>query len=732
MTMSRTLKAALLLGVAACAAAARAEEQVTTPTIVIVGKTESGYKISNSSTGTKTDTPILETPASVEAVSSEVIHDQAAIRIKDALENVSGVRPQSTLGEGSGFVIRGFRDNRIYRNGIIANAANDQFDSDFGTANIESVEVLKGPASILFGRIEPGGLINIVTKRPLPDTHYSIQQTFGSYDEKRTEWDATGPASSDGTLFYRFTGSYDDGASFRDFNFHREMLFAPSLTWKPSSRLEFNLEIEGYNKDYLADFGIPAIGNRPAPIPIGRNLGDPNTPPSYLSKVHVGSDVVYRVSDDWSLHSRFLSTITRAEQSFLNPAPSFIPTALEADNRTLDRNAFFEGSNQDIAGANLDLTGKFAVGSTRHNALVGFDYLHSTTDYWITGDYLNPDPRLAIDIFSPHYGVDPAIIASTLAIPSNFSVYEGDWYGLYAQDQVTLWDRLHLVANGRYDWVTAGRSNGSSFADAATRLDASKHSDERFSPRLGILYEPIDRLSVYFSWSNSFGNNNGLDSVTGKPLPPELAEQYEAGVKTELFDGNLLATASVFELTKTNILGPDPHNPLISVLNGSRRARGVEMDITGRITDELNVIATYAYTDARVIDDTNGLEGDRVANVPHHAGSVWLKYDVKDYAPLKGLSLGLGAFLVGDRPGDGDQVGDPGNTFTLPAYARVDLLAAYQFSIDGTSMTAQFNIKNMFDKRYYESTDQGANVASRLGIYPGAPLTALGSLRAEF
>lgn len=198
------------------------QEATSLKPVTVLGETKEDpysrdYNVRNSSTATKTDTPIFETPVSVQVVPRAVMDDQKSPWIKDALENVSGVRAQPTLGRGVGFIVRGFRNPRIYRNGLVANASNAGFPSDYDTSNIESIEVLKGPAAVLYGRIEPGGLINVTTKKPLDTPYYSLEQQVSSYDFYRTQWDAAGPVTDDKSVLYRFSGAYQDSQSFRDF-----------------------------------------------------------------------------------------------------------------------------------------------------------------------------------------------------------------------------------------------------------------------------------------------------------------------------------------------------------------------------------------------------------------------------------------------------------------------------------------------------------------------------------
>ncbi len=357
--------------------------------------------------------------------------------------------------------------------------------------------------------------------------------------------------------------------------------------------------------------------------------------------------------------------------------------------------------------------------------------LNAYVKYRIQGDFLNPDPALAIDIFNPTYGIDPAFFTNALAttvLPGeNFSVFKDEFYGVYFQDHITLWDKLHIIGGGRYDWAEVGRGNSGSFDEADANLPAATRDDEEFSPRVGVLYQAWPWLGVYGSWSQSFSANNGV-SATGETLEPQTGEQWETGLKTELFNKALSATLAFYHLTKENILTadlstPDPND---NAPIGESRSQGIELDVLGAITDELSVIGSYAYTDAEITKDNFGLEGNRVANVPFHSGSAFLTYEFKEFDALRGLSLGFGVFAVGDREGDDD------NTFLLPGYARLDAFAAYRRQVGPTRVTAQLNIRNITDKEYFESTDPFSNLNPRLGIFPGAPLTAIGTLRVEF
>jgi len=694
------------------------------------------YTVTNSSTATKTDTPIIETPVSVQVVPRTVMDDQKTTRVKDALENVSGVRAQPTLGGGNGFIIRGFRNGRVYRNGLLANG--DGFPTEIDAGNLQSIDVLKGPAAVLFGRIEPGGLVNITTKKPLDTPYYSLEQQFGSYDLYRTQWDATGPVTDDNKLLYRFTGAYQNNNSFRDFVFSDRVLVNPSVTWRPTDNTDLTLSVEGLDQDYKADFGIPAIGTRPAPIPISRSLDDPNTPASHMSHTLVSTEINHRFNDDWAIHNRFLAGFEDESSFFVNPAPTFgndprDPSYALLPDGTLRRNIFGQTTTGENYSTNLDLTGKFQLGFSKHQVLVGFDYFKSTQKYHSFGEYNDPNPALNINIFNPgpSYGIDPALIRETLSRPANCCADSGflfsntEWFGTYFQDQITLWDKLHLLGGGRYDWANSGNSYSSSFDLAEATLSSNKA--EGFSPRLGMLYQPIHELGIYGNWTTSFNANNS-PAADGSTFAPQRGEQFEAGVKTQMFDDRLLATLAYYHLTKDNILVNDLSTPnLFDKIANKQRSQGIELDVTGQITDQVSLIGSYAFTDAKVLVDHSGdTAGNKMPNVPEHSGSLWVKYDVNGYQAPEGFSFGVGGVAAGIRQGDFE------NSFQLPGYVRMDAFAAYKMKVGPTKVTTQFNIRNVLDKVYYESTDPFFNIVPSLGIAPGAPLTAIGSIRVEY
>ena len=692
-------------------------DTATLPAVNVVGKAQydstdpynPDYNRPNASTAIKTDTPIMETPVSIQVVPRAVINDQQAIKLEDVAKNVSGVQPGNSDGNYyDGFIVRGFDiGNSTYRNGFrIQNTQSE-------TVNLERLEVLKGAAAMLYGRIQPGGMLNLVTKKPLATPYYSLQQQFGSYELYRTTLDATGPVPGNNDLLYRFNLAYQNNDSFRDFINTERIFIAPSLTWNASPSTQFNVNMEYRHENSASDYGLPAVGNRPAPIPISRNLGEPDS--NQLADAWLveftGS---HAFNDDWLLKGGVNANSTEyVWQDVGNRSGRLFPDAQGNPERILERGVWFGPGNRYSQGVYLDLTGHFETWSAKHDVLVGGDYYNFESDFSIYTNHFSPI-GCPIDIYAPTYGCVDFAKYTNLAktAPDYNSRNNEEWGGIYFQDQITLWDKLHILGGGRYDWATVQSGYSPTSLNDIGPLNTAHNG--RFNPRVGVTYQPRHWLSVYGNYTESLGSSNG-SSNTGQVFAPQTATQYEGGVK--LAWEALTANLAYYHLTKDNILGTDP-NTGFSVPLGKARSQGIEVDVSGRVTDQLNLIATYAFTDARLSNSNNeGPAKSRLPNVPEHQASFWVKYELTPQ-----FSIGSGAYMVGQRQGD------PVGSFQLPGYVRWDAMAAYKWEIGKSRLTAQVNINNILDKEYYKS----GQTWTRLRIPAGEPLSVLGSLRLEF
>lgn len=670
------------------------------------------YNRTKSSAATKTDTPLMKTPMSVQTVPQQVIKDQQVITIEDAVKNVSGV--QRNWGYGNlydNFLIRGFATSTagVYRNGFRMQTYAAE------TANVESIDILKGPAAMLYGRSDAGGMVNIVTKKPLDQAYYALQQQFGSYDFYRTTMDATGPINKEKTLLYRVNLAYTNADSFRDFNPTDRFFLAPSLTWRPTDATEVNLNFEYKNNDFVLDQGIPSLigANRPANVPINRVYHEPDSN-SHVDDYIVDLNWSHRFNDSWKLRNGFIATI---EDYALE---TVVAPLVRPGNQNVGRFANFADTERHSYGAYLDITGQFDTLGVQHEVLAGADWYEYSQS-------LNSSFRATTDlsIFNPVYGT--VNFAQNRGFrdnaPNSFFKGDDEWFGIYFQDQITLWDKLHILGGGRYDWTRA-KAGSSSVSPGS--INQAINDTDRFQPRVGVVYQAQDWLSLYGNYVESMGINNGV-SATGQGFTPEIAEQFEAGIKTDFLNGRLNATLAYFNIEKQNMLTADPNSfttPVARVAIGKARSEGLELDIKGQITDSLSVIGTYALTDTRIVKNNDGLVGNRLPNVPENSGSLWAKYDFNGTS-LDGFSLGSGIYVVGQRQGDNQ------NTLQLPGYARWDAMAAYRFKIGKTRLTTQLNVNNILDKQYYKNTDViDGNPRGRISV--GEPLTLMGSIKLEF
>lgn len=348
-----------------------------------------------------------------------------------------------------------------------------------------------------------------------------------------------------------------------------------------------------------------------------------------------------------------------------------------------------------------DLTGHFDTLGLKHTLLLGGDY-YKTDNY---GIFYNGTPLPAIDVYNP---VHTGSITPTSSNPFSNST---DFYGIYAQDQIKLPHNIHVMGGLRYQGI-----------DQKDKLaHITTPNVHAVTPRVGILWQPQKWLSLYGNYVENFGATNG-QKADGSMLPPESAQQWEGGLKTEFFDGRLSSTLSYFDLTKQNVATTDLTNPLYSIAIGEVRSRGPEVDIKGEILPGWNAIATYANLDVRVTKDNSGLEGNRMYGVPRNMGSLWNTYDFQQ-ATLKGLKVGGGLTLR-------DSSTNPSNTYNVPSYTTVDLMAAYSLKLNKSKISFQLNVNNLLDKNYFQAMTSDLNASSRVTI--GTPRSLMGSVKIEF
>lgn len=722
----KTNKSTFVIETRPTSVAEQPQSATTLPSVRVVGQAvydstdpyNPDYRLPNASTATKTDTPIMETPYSIAVVPKQVLEDQRFIRVEDSIRNVAGVTSSyANGGDSDYFMMRGFENLNLYRDGFLLPSALGGGTLKRQTANLERVEVLKGPGSLLFGRNEPGGVINLVTKRPQATPYHSVEQQFGSFDFYRTLVDSTGAITHDDTLLYRVNLSYENANSFRDFVKTDTIFLAPSFTWNISSRTQVNLDIEYQHFDNTNDSGIPPIGNRPAPVPRSRQIGDPSNNKTVGDRTYVGASWSHEFNDNWKINHRFGVEFLDWDTDF-----TFFIDAASADGnlKNLDENfgnGGVRGFNNGVGVSQqnyyttLNLTGKFNTAMLEHSTLWGFDY------FVIDNQQAGSECCAALPIGANFNIFNPTYLTSAPNLAANPGPdISQEWYGLYWQDQIKFPFNVYGNVGVRYD-----NANGVNKATDLTTTD-----DDHFSPRGGLLWKPLNWLAVYGNYTENFGPSNSLfRSVDQQALQPRTGEEWEMGAKTEFFDGRLSASFAYFELTQKNMSVPDPVNPNISIAIGEQESRGYEFETAGEILPGWRVIGAYTHIPfANVIKDVGfdggpGTTGNRMFNTPHNFGSLWSTYAFQD-GDLQGLKLGAGVNAASQSQGTN------ANTFQLPGYATLNLMASYGLKMGKSHVTLQLNANNLLDKTYY----QGTNSGNMIGV--GSPRYFLGSVKVEF
>jgi iron complex outermembrane receptor protein len=666
--------------------------------LVVTGVPDTGsrYQVPNATVGTRTKRRIQDIDQSIQVVPRQSWEDQAAVNTIDALRSVGVNQAFNSPTNGDVFTIRGFQTSNILRNGL-KDYTGGAISGQSQLANIERLEVLRGPASVLYGQGNPGGTINFVTKQPLSEPYFATSMTFGNYSFYQPTLDISGSLNSDKTLLYRLNASYISTESFIDFFYNQRYIVAPALTWQISKNTKLTFEGEFRDQDQAHRTGLPAVGtvlpNPNGKIPLSLNTLDKNAINNRRS-ILLGYNFEHRFSDNWSLVNAFHVRSVRYTTDGANPG------SLQRDNRTLTRtqqNYIGAPGADDEYALDNHVVGKFKTGSLQHELVAGFDLYRDISLFDQTMRAI-----ASIDVFNPVYGQPAGRLLSR-----SDQKTKNDQLGLYIQDIVSLTNNLKLVLGGRGDFINNKVTN---FLNASGN---QSQYDQAFSPRVGLVYQPIQPVSLYASYSESFSQNIGT-TFDGSLFKPSRGTQYELGVKTDFFKGKLSSTLALYQLTLSNVLTTDPNHVTYSIATGEQRSRGIELNVTGEILPGWNMIASYAYTDARVTKDNQYPVGNQLVNVPENSASLWTTYTFRK-GNLQGLGFGLGLFYVGERQGD------LRNSFSVPSYLRLD--AAVYYQID--RLRIALNLKNLSDVQYF--TPRTINL-----VYPEDPFIVEGRVSWEF
>lgn len=657
------------------------------------------YRVPNASTATRTDTAIIDTPQSIQVVSQQVLKDQQVVRVDQALRNVSGVTGElSSFASAQSLTIRGFVTDSFSNIPILRDGFRTYYNlGPQETANLERIEVLKGPASVLYGQADPGGIINLVTKQPLAKPFYDLQVQAGSFGFVRPSIDFTGPLDTDGNVLYRLNAAYQRSDGFRNFDTKSERFFiAPVVQWKISDRTTLNFFLEYVNDQTPYDVGLPAFGRGVLDVPRDRILGEPDD--SIKSRTFsIGYKLEHQFDDNWKIRNAF----RYSDQNYR--IDSTLPFLFNEATGILGRLYGRRELQSSDYSLQTDVVGKFETGSVKHTLLAGVDL-----NWSVFNDVFTKISRLQIlplNVFNPTYGLFPRPNFDTVP-----QLPEGDTAisrtGVFLQDQIAFSDQFSLIAGIRFDGVT----------NRNTSAGTSRY-DSAWSPRLGLVYKPIEAVALFANYSQSFAPNIGQDA-NGNFLEPEKAQGYEFGIKAELTK-KLFATLSYFDITKQNVATPvSPLDPFVSVATGKQQSQGIELDISGEIAPNWNLIASYAYTNARVTEDNSIPVGNRLPGSPYNAFGIWTTYQIPD-GDLQGLGFGLGVNYVGNRAGDRQ------NTYEVGDYFLTN--AAIFYKRDQWRLGLNFN--NLFNTNYISGV---GGTSRNFGNSPGAPFSVVGSIGIQF
>ena len=671
---------------------------------------EDDYFVPDATSATRTDAEIRDIPQSIQVIPQEVIEEQQAIRLEEVVTQTSGVTFFGNQdGRSTDFAIRGFNGAPSLRDGF--RLYTGFFQGIPEVANLERIEILKGPASVLYGEIQPGGLINLVSKQPLSEPFYDVQLQLGNRSLVRTPIDFSGTLTADGSLSYRLNALYRHEDSFRNYDESFDRFFvAPTLAWQISDRTDLTFNLEYIKDDNPADFGTVILDGEPADIPPERIT---NNPDDTIENefLNTGYTFEHRFSENWKLRNAFRYLVN--DYNYGGDNEDILALPFEIDNETgiLTRVFADQEREEDNYYLYTNVEGNFATGSIKHNVLFGVD-LGRTEAKQKTVFNPGPSSSAPLDIFDPDYDAIPEPDDDIDSIGLfNDDEITTDRLGIYIQDKIDLFDNIILLAGLRYDTVDQTQQDNLSDTEQSQNNDA-------FTPRVGIVYQPIETVSLYASYSQSF-NPNTLDTTAeGDFLEPEEGEGFEVGVKGEIIPNRLAATLAYFDITKQNVATADPNVPFSSIATGEQQSQGIELDLTGEILPGWNIITSYAYIDAEVSEDNDPeIVGSRLPGIPEHSASLWTTYEIQK-GSLEGLGFGIGFNFVGEREG-----GLP-NSFEVDSYFLTN--AALFYSRENWQV--RLNFDNLFDVNFIEAVEN----SPERGVYPGEQFTIRGSISVQF
>ncbi|WP_448647688.1 TonB-dependent siderophore receptor [Pseudomonas mohnii] len=656
-------------------------------TITSVMDQSTSYQPPPTSSIMRSSAPIQEIPQTINVVAAQVIRDQAPRNLDDALANVSGITQGNTLGSTQDSVMtRGFGDNR---NGSIMRDGMPLVQGRGMNATVDRVEVLKGPASLLYGIQDPGGVVNMVSKKPELEQYNALTLRGSTYGDGKNgsggSFDSTGALGTSG-LAYRMVLDHEDEDYWRNYGVHRETLVAPSLAWfGERTKLLFAYE----HREFLTPFDrgtvIDPRTNHPLDISRNERLDEPfNDMEGRSDLYHFEAD--HELNDNWNAHFGYSWNRETYDASQVRV------TAIDTTKGTLTRS--MDGTQNAISTdrfATASLEGKVNVAGMQHDLVFGIDDEYRKI---YRADLIRQKSLSTFSYLNPVYGREVEGTTVSAADSAQTDLLRSD--SVFVQDSIHLTDQWIFVAGGRFQAYDQ-------YAGKGVPFKANTDSNgQKWVPRAGLVYRYTDELSFYGSYTESFKPNSTIAPLSGSStvldgsIAPEEAKSWEIGAKLDM-PGRVTGNIALFDINKRNVLVANSEGPVtIYSAAGEVRSRGLELDLSGQLSDRWSMIGSYAYTDAEVTEDPD-YKGKKLQNVARNSGSLSAVYDFGNVIGGDQLRVGAGARYVGEREGNAV------NDFELPGYTVADAFATYDTQLDGQKVKFQLNVKNLFDRTYYTS-----------------------------
>ncbi|HAH3075023.1 TPA: TonB-dependent siderophore receptor [Escherichia coli] len=661
-----------------------------------------------SATGTKTDTPIQKVPQSISVVTAEEMALHQPKSVKEALSYTPGVAV-GTRGASNTYdylIIRGFaadgQSQNNYLNGLKMQG-NFYNDAVIDPYMLERAEIMRGPVSVLYGKSSPGGLLNMVSKRPTTEPLKEVQFKAGTDSLFQTGFDFSDALDDDGVYSYRLTGLARSANAQQKGVEEQRYAIAPAFTWRPDDKTNFTFLSYFQNEPETGYYGwLPKEGTV-EPLPNGKRLptdfneGAKNNTYSRNEKM-IGYSFDHEFNDTFTVRQNLRFAQNKVSQKSVygygmcsDPLYSSNPSSSPCANvpqsqwgHTLTRQYVIDNEKLENFSVDTQLQSKFATGSVDHTLLTGVDFMRMRNDIDSWFGYAGsvaPSDIYNLDRSDFDFGAHPNPSGPYRVLLKQKQT------GLYVQDQAQ-WDKVLVTLGGRYDWADQSSFN----RDYGNKSD---RDDKQFTWRGGVNYLFDNGVTPYFSYSESFEPASQTDA-NGDLFAPSKGKQYEVGVKYVPEDRPIVVTGALYQLTKTNNLMADPNGSLFSVEGGEIRARGVELEAKAALSASVNLVGSYTYTDAEYTTDTT-YKGNTPAQVPKHMASLWADYTFFD-GPLSGLTLGTGGRYTGSS------YGDPANSFKVGSYTVVDALVRYDLARVGMAgSNVALHVNNLFDREYVAS-----------------------------